>query len=218
MDGKTDLTGKMAAEFVGTLALIYVGVLVLTSGSESGLVGAALAHGLTIAVMASATMAVSGGHLNPAVTLGALVGRRISIQDALAYVVAQLAGGMLGAFLARRSLPGGDIAGGLPGLGPGMTTGSAILVEAVLTFFLMFVIFGTAIDNRFGGRIGGLGIGFAVAIGVFAGGPLTGAAMNPARWFGPALVTQTWEDAAVYLAGPALGAVLATLVYTSFIM
>ncbi|MFO1532507.1 MAG: MIP/aquaporin family protein [Thermoplasmatota archaeon] len=213
------LNAKLAAEAVGTFTLVYVGVMVLTVGADSGLVGAALAHGLAIAVMASATMTISGGHLNPAVTVGVWAARRIPGSEAISYILAQLGGGALGALLARFSLPEGlYVNQGLPGVDASITPLTAIVIEAVLTFFLVFVVFGTGVDARFGARVGGLAIGIAVTMDILAGGHLTGAAMNPARWFGPALVTKDWTNALVYVVGPLLGAVLASGLWTSLLL
>lgn len=214
---------KGVAELVGTFALIYVGVLVLVGGfgapgNGPDLVAIALAHGLTIAVMASATMSISGGQLNPAVTIGLLSIRKISPGQAGINIVAQLVGGLVGGYLAMASLGGVDITRGVPDLGAGVGFGQAVLVEAVLTFILMFVIMGTAVDPRFGARIGALAIGFAVALDIMAGGPITGAAMNPARWLGAALPAMHFSNALVYFIGPILGAVAAALLYNHVLM
>lgn len=209
---------KGVAELIGTFALIYVGVLVLVGGfgapGRGDLVAIALAHGFTIAVMVSATMSISGGQLNPAVTIGLLVGRKVSVGQAGVNILMQLVGGVLGGYLAMASLGGADITGGVPDLGAGVSIGQAILVEAILTFFLVFVVYGTAIDRRFGARIGGLAIGLTVALDIMAGGPITGAAMNPARWLGAAIPAAHFANALVYIVGPILGAVAAGLVYT----
>lgn len=211
---------KGCAELVGTFALIYIGVLVLTAGGPAlfsngtkDLVAVAFAHGLTIAVMVSATMNISGGQLNPAVTLALLATGRVSFVQAGINILAQLVGGVLGGLLARASLGGDSIADGIPRLAKGVGLGQGILVEAVLTFFLVFVVFGTLIDDRFGGRVGGLAIGLTITLGILAGGPLTGAAINPARWFGPALAQGTFPDSLVYIVGPSVGGVLAGLLW-----
>ena len=214
---------KGVAELVGTFALIYVGVMVLVggfgSGAEPDKVAIALAHGLTIAVMASATMSISGGQLNPAVTIGLLAARKISVPQAGINIVAQLAGGLLGGYLAMASLGGADISGGVPNFGGSVGVGQAILVEAVLTFLLMFVIMGTAVDPRFGARLGGLAIGLTVALDIMAGGPITGAAMNPARFFGAAIPAGAFlEQSLVYVVGPILGAVAAALLYNEVLL
>src|SRR6266849_9578163 len=184
----TTLTKKCVAEFVGTFTLIFIGVGAIYN--NPGLLGVALAHGLAIAVMVSATGGISGGHLNPAVTFGVLVGGKIGWKDSLAYWVAQLAGGAAAGFLLLCLL--GDnsqsaasiVANGTPDLGKGVSWTNGVAIEAVLTFFLVFVVYGSAVDAR-APKIGGLAIGLTVALDILFGGPLTGAAMNPARTFGP---------------------------------
>jgi len=123
---------KGVAELIGTFALIYVGVMVLVAPAGPGkdLTAVALAHGLTIACLVSATMSISGGQLNPAVSIGLVVGRKLSWQQAGINIVSQIIGAVLGAFLARASLGGVDIAGGIPALAPGVTEGTGVLVEA----------------------------------------------------------------------------------------
>jgi MIP family channel proteins len=215
---------QAVAELVGTFALIYVGVMVLVAGAPAvfqngtkDLVAVALAHGLTIGVMVSATMQISGGQLNPAVTVGLVTARKLPIIQAGTNIVAQIAGGALGGWAAKASLGGASITDGIPALGQGVGTGRGILIEAILTFFLVFVVFGTGVDQRFGARLGGMAIGFTVAVDILAGGPLTGAAMNPARWLGPAIIQGTYADTAVYLIGPVIGGVIAALVW-SFVL
>ena len=208
------------AEFVGTFALIFVGVgsiaMDFIAGGKVGLVGIALAHGLTIAVMASAVAAVSGGHLNPAVTVSALVVRKIEPLNAVGYVVFQCLGAIVAALLLKALLPGTALdhtAFGTPAPGPGISGGAALGIEAILTFFLVFVIFGTAIDHR-APKVGALFIGLTVSLDILAGVPLTGAAMNPARWLGPALIGGGHlGDFWIYLAGPFLGGIAAALFY-----
>ena len=211
------------AEFVGTFALIFVGVGAIVGTSlgkdQPGLVAVALAHGLTIAVMASATGAISGGHLNPAVTLGALSAGKISLLDAAGYWVAQFLGGLAGALLIQAVVPGGALHAvgfGTPAPGNGIGGVQALLMEAVLTFFLMFVVYGTAMDGR-APKLAGLFIGLTVSLDIFVGGPITGAAMNPARWFGPAVTGGGLGNFWIYLAGPAVGAVAAALLWRYFL-
>jgi aquaporin Z len=219
-DAAPDALAQGVAELVGTFALIFVGVLVLVAGGQGlfdngtkDLVAVALAHGLTIAVMVSATMHISGGQLNPAVTIGLLATGKIGVRQAGVNIVAQVVGGTLGGLLAKAAVGGVDIAGGIPALGGHVSTGQGILVEAVLTFFLVFVVFGTAVDGRFNAKLGGLAIGLTVTLDILAGGPLTGAAMNPARWLGPALANGTFPNTVVYLVGPVLGGVVAAVLY-----
>lgn len=203
---------KGLAELIGTLALVYVGVMVISVGTAN-LVGVALAHGLTIACLVSALMVISGGQFNPAVTVGLLVARKITPVQAAINVGAQMIGGLVGGYLAMASLPDGTAFGGIPGLASGVSVGQGILIEAMLTFFLVIVVFGTAVDPRFGARLGGLAIGLTVALDILAGGPLTGAAMNPARWFGAAIPGGSFDNALVYFVGPLLGAVAAAALY-----
>ncbi len=216
----TSLAKKCVAEFVGTFTLIFIGVGAIYN--NPGLLGVALAHGLAIAVMVSATGGISGGHLNPAVTFGVLVGGKIGLRDSLAYWVAQLAGGAAAGFLLLCLL--GDnsqtaasiVANGTPDLGKGIGWSTGIGIEAVLTFFLVFVVYGSAVDAR-APKIGGLAIGLTVALDILFGGPLTGAAMNPARTFGPALASGHWTNHAVYWIGPLLGGGAAGLIYGRFL-
>ena len=206
------------AEFIGTFALIFVGVGAITAdyiSGASGLVGIALAHGLTIAVMASATAAVSGGHLNPAVTIGALAAGKIDGANAVGYVISQCLGGIVAAALLKLCLPVAALESvkmGTPALGDGITVGMGLLVEIVLTFFLVFVIFGTAIDSR-APQVGALFIGLTVTLDILVGGPITGAAMNPARHLGPALLGGGLQHLWLYWVGPVIGGLLAALVY-----
>jgi len=212
-------TKAFIAEFVGTFALIFVGVGAIaadymTSGA-SGLVGVALAHGLVIAVMVSATGAISGGHLNPAVTIGALVGKKIAGGKALMYIVAQCLGAIVAALLIKLAVPAetlNSVNMGTPTLGIGITQTQGLVTEIVLTFFLVFVVYGTAIDAR-APKVGGLFIGLTVALDILMGGPITGAAMNPARHLGPAVMGGGLEDLWLYWVGPIIGGIIAGFVY-----
>lgn len=209
-----DALRRAVAELIGTFALIFVGVGSIMFASNSGLVGVALAHGLTIAVMASAVGHISGGHFNPAVTFGFLVTRRIEPVLAGVYWLSQLAGAVLGSLALRLTFPEeADLDRGVPVLNA-IGAGSGVLLEAILTFFLVWVIFATAADP--GGAfksIAGLAIGLTITIDILAAGPLTGAAMNPARALGPELVQNVWDDFWIYLVGPAIGAAAAALAY-----
>lgn len=209
----------LIAEFVGTFALIFVGVGSIAASTAAGqggtLVGVALAHGLTIAVMVAATAAISGGHLNPAVTIGALVTKKIDAMNAVGYIVAQCLGSIVGAAAIKAALPHQillSVGMGTPSLAGDVTGVQGILIEAVLTFFLMFVVYGTAIDPR-GPGLAGLFIGLTIALGILVGGPFTGAAINPARHLGPALLGGGGRDILVYWIGPVTGAVVAALLY-----
>ena len=209
------LTAKLVAEALGTFALCYVGILAIYAGSS--LVGVALAHGLTIAVMASAFMLVSGAHFNPAVTFGCWLGKKISTRDAGLYVLVQLVAALAAGLLAQLSVPERAISAGVPAVADNVSMGAALLIEGLLTMFLVLVVFGTGVDPRFGARIGGLAIGLTVTLDILAGGPFTGAAMNPARWLGPALVDGDLSDGLVFIVGPLLGGAAGALLYTKVI-
>ena len=210
--------GALIAEFIGTFALTFFGVGAIING-QAGLVGVALAHGLTIAVFGSAFGAVSGGHFNPAVTLALLTTGRIKVMNALGYVVSQCLGAVVAAFLLRVAFPS-DLVGastlGTPLLAPNMSLGGGIILEAIATFALVTVIMGTAVDAR-APKVGALFIGFTVALDILAIGPLTGAAMNPARSIGPALIGGHMENFWVYWVGPIVGGVAAAVLYDTVI-
>ncbi|MDO9444443.1 MAG: aquaporin [Dehalococcoidia bacterium] len=209
---------KLIAEAVGTFTLTFagVGVIVLAAGNANiGLIEIALAQGLAVAVMFSALAAVSGGHFNPAVTAAMWVTRRMDSLGALGYVVAQLVGAVTAALVLTLLYPEGlrEAANlGTPSLGPTVDLLPGIGIEAVLTFFLVIVFFGTAIDPR-APKIGGLAIGLTITADILVGGPLTGAAMNPARAFGPALLSGSWADHLTWWIGPIIGGVVAGLLY-----
>jgi MIP family channel proteins len=218
MDQK--LIKQCVAEFIGTFTLIFIGVGAIynnTLGNGVGLLGVALAHGLAIAVMVSATGGISGGQLNPAVSFGLLVGGKMDLQRTLAYWAAQLAGATVAAVLCACLIGTKAVSNGTPDLGIGTSVAKGIAIEAALTFFLVFVVYGSAVDSR-APKIGGLAIGLTVTLDILFGGPLTGAAMNPARTFGPALVSGHWANHLVYWIGPLLGGGVAGLVYGRFLI
>jgi aquaporin Z len=210
----------LIAEAIGTFLFFFVGAGAVVLGAHSGdggggLVGVALAHGLALAVLVSALGPISGGHFNPAVTLGVWITGRIEAPRAAMYVAAQLAGALAAGLALRMVFPASSweqVALGTPALDPEISPVSGIVIEAILTMVLLFAVFGTAIDRR-APKIGGLAIGLAVAADILMGGPLTGAAMNPARWFGPAVASGAFSDWYVWWIGPMLGAAIAALVY-----
>jgi aquaporin TIP len=214
------LARRLVAEALGTFALVFVGaaVVVVNGGfpnSGIGLLGIALAHAVVLAVMISATMTISGGHLNPAVTVGLLVTRRIGLAPAAAYIVTQLAAACVAALLVHWLLPVGAVRSalrGVPVIASSVTLGQAIGIELILTFFLMSAVFGTVVSPD-APRVAGFGVGLVLLFDILVGGPLTGAAMNPARAFGPALVSGEWLGHVVYWVGPIAGAVLAALLW-----
>jgi MIP family channel proteins len=213
-----DALRRGAAEFVGAFALIFVGAgAILAAGptAEPGIVGIALAHGLVIAVMVSAVGHISGGHFNPAITLGFLVTGRLAPLLALVYWIAQFAGAIGAAAVLRWVFADDTEASlGTPVLNPGIQPEAGLLIEAILTFFLVWVVFATAADPRGTFKsIAGLAIGFTITMDVLMGGTLTGAAMNPARALGPELISNTWDDFWIWYIGPFAGAVIAAVAY-----
>jgi MIP family channel proteins len=205
------------AEAAGTFLFFFVGigaVLSLAGNADpsASLIIVALAHGVVLAVLVSALAAVSGAHFNPAVTVGVWIAGHIPGQRALAYILAQLIGGLLAAWSLVAIFPQQADFIGRPGLAENIDPVAGTFVEAVLTVILLIAVFGTAVDPR-GPKVGGLAIGFAVAADILMGGPLTGAAMNPARWFGPAAVTGVWDNGLVWIIGPLAGAAIAALAY-----
>jgi aquaporin Z len=210
-----DYLRRGTAEFIGTFALIFVaagGAAYARSPTDL-----ALANGLVIAVMVSAFGFISGGHFNPAVTLGFVVTRRIAPALAVWYWLVQFGGAAAAALLLNWVLPSGALSAGnlgVPALGSGIGAGPAVVVEAVLTFFLVWVIFATAVDPRGTFKqIAGLAIGFTIAFDVLMAYGLTGGAMNPARAFGPQLVGDHWKHFWVWYVGPLTGAVIAASLY-----
>jgi MIP family channel proteins len=212
------------AELVGTFAFFFIGAGAICTDAYTrggvGIVGIALAHGLILSVMISSFGAISGGHFNPAVTIAFAVVGRIGVVQAAVYVAAQLVGSVLAGLLLRaifaQVFPEAVIGPahlGTPGLGRDVSFGTGVLVEAVLTFFLLLAIYGTAVDERAPRTIAGFGIGLTVGLDILMGGFLTGGAMNPARTFGPAVAAQYWDNHLVYWIGPIAGAVLAALLY-----
>ncbi len=210
------LTRRLTAEALGTFGLVFVGctAVIVNDGTNGGygLIGVALAHAVVLSVMITATMNISGGHLNPAVTFGLLSVGRIDLRTAFQYVVAQLIGGILGVFAMKLLIPLPILrvtpSLGTPALAGTVGWGSAIGIEAVLTFFLVSAVFGTAVSPD-APKVGGFGIGLVLLFDILIGGPLTGAAMNPARAFAPALVSGTWFAQSVWWVGPILGGIVA---------
>jgi aquaporin TIP len=215
-----DALRRGVAEFVGTFTLIFIGVGSIVTANQihdPSLIGIALAHGAAIAVMVSALGHISGAHFNPAITLGLLVTRRIRPALGLVYWASQLAGAVAAAALLKALLPSVSTAAvhlGVPAVGGGIGAGAAFGLEAILTFFLAWVVFASAVDPRGTFKsIAGLAIGLTITIDILFGAPFTGAAMNPARAFGPQLVGNHWTNGWVWYAGPALGAVAAAVLY-----
>ena len=202
----------LLAEFVGTFALIFVGIgAIKTAGND--VLAVALAHGLTIAAFVSATLHISGGQLNPAVTFGLVCGGHMKWPNALRYLAAQCLGGISAAWICLGLFGRDVVITGTPQLAINLAPWQGILVEAILTFFLVFVVYGVAVDERGPRRIAGLVVGATITLDILFGGTLTGAAMNPARVLGPAVAANFWHDHYVYWIGPLVGGTLGGVVY-----
>ena len=219
----------LTAEFVGTLLFVFLGagsvVALVSAGSTLGAssigpLGVALAHGVGMAIIVSMTMSISGGHINPAVTVGLWIANKIDGLLAGKYIVAQLLGAIAGAALLKGVLPKIPVSvalGGTPRLANDVTFAQGVWIEALLTFFLVSAVFGTAVSSQ-APKIAGFGIGLAIFVDALVGGNLTGAAMNPARAFGPALVAWQWNGHAVYWIGPLLGAAVAGALWKALLL
>ncbi len=215
-----NLTRKLVAEFIGAATLTFIGcgsIVVAAGIHDVALIGVAIANGLAIGVMVCAMGYISGAHFNPAITFGALLTGKIPGKLAVPYWVAQLAGAAVAASLVKVLLPRAATNAvnlGAPALGGGVNAFSGACLEAIFTFFLVWVVFGTAIDGRSSFKgVAGIAIGLTITIDVLFGGPLTGAAMNPSRAFGPDLVQNDWANAWVWYVGPLFGGAVAALVY-----
>lgn len=208
------------AEFLGTFTLCFAGqgaIVMQQAAGTNDLLVIAVAHGLALAVMISALGAWSGAHFNPAVTFGFWITRRISLTSAITYWVSQLLGAIAASFLLRAVVPGEPGAAvhfGVPMLAAGVSVGQGFLLEFVMTFFLVTAVWGTAVDER-GPKIGGFGIGLTVCMDILFGGPLTGAAVNPARAFGAACASGVWTEHWLYWVAPLAGGAAAARVYKS---
>ena len=212
---RPDLLRRSAAEALAAFALVVAGCGAIVAdaryGGGLGTVGVALAFGLVIMVMVYATGHLSGAHINPAVTLGFTLTRHFPVRDAAAYVAAQLAGATIGAVVLLVVWSGAPAH--LGATVPSVGAGQALVYELLLTSFLMFVIMAVATDTRAVGAAAAIAIGGTIGLDALFGGPVTGASMNPARSFGPALVTGEWRDFWVYAVGPLAGAAVGAFLY-----
>lgn len=208
---------KFLVEMIGTFALVFFGAGAILQHQVTqavGITGIAVAHGMAILVCIYAFGHISGGHFNPAVTFGMLVTRRISFVGASSYWIAQLAGACIGAWvLVVCYFSPTELVPSVPALAAGISPMKGMWLEAIMAFMLVIVIFGTAVDPRAPKGFAGLAIGLTLVGNILAGGSLTGAAFNPARAFGPALMAGHWQDQWVYWVGPMLGGAVAALLY-----
>jgi aquaporin TIP len=227
-----DRIRQAIVEFIGPFALMFIGggSIIVTQQLLGGvgqptdaasLVVIALAHGLAIGLMVAAAGHISGGVYNPALTVGLVAARRMPVDRGVIYIVSQLAGAVVAALALKAIFPTSQVDAvklGVPVVGGTYEVGAALLAEIIATFFLMYVVFGTAVDPRGAKTIAALAIGLTITIDILAIGPISGAAMNPSRAFGPALVQGEWTDHWIYWVGPIVGALAAALLYNEIIM
>ena len=210
---------KFFVEFIG--AFIHLFIVVLSVLVTDNLLAIALAHGLSIALVVSAFSSTSGAHFNPAITIGFWINKRITTNLAIFYILSQLAGATMGVLIANIVLPNNliDLSPTLatPILNSNINIADGIIIESILTFILMSVIYGTTINNK-GPAFGGIPIGLVITMNTIAAGPLTGGVMNPARAFGPALVSLTWANHFIYWIGPIIGSILGSIFFQNFIL
>jgi len=215
MAERPGLGRRAAAEALAAFALVFAGCgAIVTNAARDGVLGAvgvSLVFGLIIMVMIYATGHLSGAHINPAVTVAFTLSRHFPARDAAAYVMAHLIGAAAGAFVLLAVWP--DQPAELGVTVPSVGVGSAFVYELLLTAFLMFVIMAVATDTRAVGAAAAIAIGGTVGLDALFGGPVTGASMNPARSFGPALATGDWHDFWLYVLGPLAGAALGAFAY-----
>ena len=220
---------KLLAEFIGTFAFVFIGAgAAAVVGDGVGLPGIAaiaLAHGLTIMAFAFAYGPVSGGHMNPAVTVGVLAVGAMTAGEAAGYIVSQLIGGVVGALFLSAVLGGAATGLGTPALAHNLVLGATTLtitpaagfaIEAVLAFFLVTVVLATAVAGR-AGNLAPLAIGMTLTLNIIMGGALTGAAFNPARALGPMVATGTFNDIWLYMTAPIVGAIIAAVLHTGLV-
>ena len=212
---RPDLLRRALAEGLAAFALVFAGCGAIVANTVHpgalGGIGVSATFGLVIMAMVYATGHLSGAHVNPAVTIAFTLTRHFPLRDAAAYVAAQLAGATAGAFVLLAAWS--DKPAHLGATLPTVPAGTGLLYEVVLSAFLMFVIVAVATDTRAVGAAAALAIGGTVGLDALFGGPITGASMNPARSFGPALASGTWTDFWIYVAGPIVGAALGALAY-----
>ena len=206
----------VVAEFLGTLFFVFVGcgsvVAAMNFGGDAVLLTIAVGHGIGIVVAVAWTAKISGGHINPVVSLAMIITRNIKPVLGIAYMIGQAAGAVVGALLLKWSV-GDRFEGnlGAHGISPHINVAEGLLMEIILTAFLVLVIYNVAVSKKGWGSNAPLAIGFAVLLIHLVAVPFTGASVNPARSLGPALVANEWGDFWVYLAGPGIGALVAAV-------
>jgi len=214
------------AEFIGTYALVFFGSLSVTifasnvlglSSPAASFIGIAFTTGLILMAMVYAIGWISGCHVNPAVTITAIALRKLDFDDGLAYIVAQLLGAVLAGWTHMFIQPGNGALTGYGGVAPTPVLGGsdlvALVVELIITFFLMFSVYAVLYTDKVPAGASGLLIGMTLTADILIAGPLTGGAANPARALGPAVASGYYSSLWVYWVGPIIGALLAGFVY-----
>jgi|SRR4051812_15729289 len=212
---------RYVVEFIGPFALTFMGAGAIIATKGEDLVAIALAHGLAIGLMICAAGHISGGVYNPALTVALAATRQIPWPRAGGYIIVQCLGAIAAALLLKAMVPADAVAAvnlGDPGLGSGVSPVQGLIVEIVLTFFLMFSVFGVAIDSRGPAMIAGLVIGLTITMDILMGGRYSGAAMNPARWIGTAVAQGDFSNFWIYWIGPIVGALIAAFLWTYFLL
>lgn len=222
---------RYVAEFIAAFILVFVGTAAIVADQQQavvnlqstvGTLGIALAFGLALFVAIAAVGRISGGYANPAVSLAFYIAKRLSLKDLGGYVAAQLLGGLVAAVVVKQIFSSeivASVGSGAPALGDGTSLLQGGLIEVVLTFFLVFVIWGVAVDPKGPQILAPLAIGLTVTFNVIIGGSFTGASMNPARWFGPALIGEKLDSNwPVWVLGPIVGALIASTAYELFFL
>ncbi len=220
------LSRRAMAELFGTFLLVFFGcgavVMDPFPGAGYHLFGIAIVHGVILALAVSMTMAISGGVVNPALTVGLWSIGKLNTRDAGVYFGAQLIGAVIAGVLVKMVLPGNvgalrSVEYGLPMLNNYLTVGQAMVIEAILTFVLMSAVMATVVSTK-APKMAGFGVGLTLIPAIMVGGPLTGAALNPARAFGPAIASGDWTGQAIWWIGPIIGAVLAAQLWGRFLL
>jgi MIP family channel proteins len=221
---------KYLAEFTAVFTIVFLAAAAIVADQQLavreirdsfGPLGVILAYGLAVTVAMAALGRVSGAHLNPAVSLALYIARRLSLNEMLRYVGAQFLGGIVAAFLVQRVFPSAAVNAvgvGTPALAPGVSLMQGGLIEVLLTFFLVLVVWSVLVDRKGPPALAPVAVGLTVVVCGLAGAPFTGAAMNPARWLGPALAARQFVNWPVWLLGPIVGALLASAAYESLFM
>ena len=204
-------TRALIAEFIGTFALVFIGAGTAALGVV-GPTGVALSFGLVVLAFVYAFGHISGTHLNPAITIGLWVGKQIDAVNAIGYIVIQLIAGIIAAFTLAFLLSSFDTTLGATVLGEGVTPLQGLVMEVIVTFFLVNTVYHTAVVGK-GGNLAGVAIGMTLTFGILLAGPITGGSLNPARTLGPAIASGNYANIWIYFIGPPLGAILAALLY-----